>query len=284
MTLTYVLLGDPVEHSASPELYAAAFRLLGFDACYRTRRVSAAELGVEMRRLAAQGGGGNVTLPHKLPAALLLDERTESVSRTGACNCFWGTPHGSLAGDNTDVGGFLRAARRLTRRAGSRIEGAAVLVLGAGGAARAVLVGLAEGGAASVDILNRSPERALRMLEELQLGKGSPGARVLHGADEAAGRYDLVINATSLGLRAADRLPLDLSGLEARAALDCVYGPLGTRWTRHAAARGIPATDGLAMLVEQARLSVRNWLGIEPDVGPLQEAVTAGLAGRQGGL
>jgi len=257
-------------------MYGAAFKALRVEADYAATSVTALELSDAMHRI-ADGGGGNITLPHKRRAAALLDVPTPFVGRSGACNCFWGARDGSLVGDNTDIGGFLRSARRLLKDAGSRLEGSRTLVLGAGGAARAVLIGLDEAGASAAEILNRTRLEAEGMLDELRLE--ALQARVLGGAREAAGCYDLVINATSLGLRASDPLPLDLSRLEMIAAFDCVYGREGTAWTRHAQASGLAASDGLEMLVEQARISVLNWLGVEPPAGPMREAALAALAG-----
>ena len=108
------LLGDPVENSPAPAIYEAAFRVLGVDATFVSRGVTRRELAAVMREVAATGGG-NVTLPHKLLAAAALDTPSSSVLRTGACNCFWSGPEGSLCGDTTDVGGGLTAVHRLER-------------------------------------------------------------------------------------------------------------------------------------------------------------------------
>lgn len=256
-------------------MYGAAFRALGVAADYTSTSVTALELSGAMRRIADRGGG-NITLPHKRRAAALLDVRTPSVDRSRACNCFWRDRDGSLVGDNTDIAGFLRSVRRLLKDAGTRLEGSRTLVLGAGGAARAVLVGLDEAGASAAEVLNRTRLGAEGMLDEL--GLEVLQARVLGNQRELTGRYDLVINATSLGLRASDPLPLDLSRLETTVAFDCVYGRDGTAWTRHARGSGLTAGDGLEMLVEQARISVLNWLGVEPPAGPMREAALAALA------
>lgn len=257
-------------------MYEAAFRALEVDAAYAATSVTAGELPEAMRRI-ADGGGGNITLPHKRRAAGLLDEATSSVERSGACNCFWGARDGSLVGDNTDIGGFLISVRRLLKDSDARLESSRTLVLGAGGAARAVLIGLDEGGASTAEILNRTRPVAERLLEEMRFE--ALQARVLADADEAAGPYDLVINATSLGLRPSDPLPLDLSHVEAAAVFDCVYGREGTAWTRRADAAGLAASDGLEMLVEQARISVRNWIGLAPPPDAMRQAALAALAG-----
>lgn len=276
MRARYALLGQPVRHSPAPALYAAAFDALGVDADYVAMAVTAEELPEVMRRISREGGG-NVTLPHKRRAAESVDAPTPAVRRSGACNCFWTARDGSLVGDNTDIGGFLRTVRPLVEGAGTRLEGSRSLVVGAGGAARAVLVGLEEARASAAEVLNRTRGAAEAMLDDI--GLTALRTRVLVTAEEAAGPYDLVVNATSLGLKRSDPLPLDLSRLEATVAFDCVYAPRGTAWSRHATAIGMAATDGLGMLVEQARISVRNWVGAEPPPGPMREAALAALSG-----
>lgn len=255
----FVLLGSPVDHSLSPALHSAAFAALDEDAVYAPLETRSGELGAVMRA-AARRGGGNVTLPHKEAAAEALDRRSDAVEATGACNCFWGED-GTLAGDNTDVEGFLDAVAGLVPASdrSDDLRRRRVLLLGAGGAARAVLHGLDRRGAGRVDVLNRTRGRAVRMAGAV--AGEDLGVRVLEGREEATDRYDLVVNATSLGVAPDDRLPLELEGLEVGAAFDLVYGRDGTRWTRHARRLGIPARDGLGMLVGQAVASLRRWLG-----------------------
>lgn len=282
----YAVIGSPVAHSLSPVLHRAAFREEGVDAAYGALEARPAEVEPLMRALARQGGG-NVTLPHKQRAAAALDRPSPAVTATGACNCFWGEGN-ALAGDNTDVDGFLGAWRGL-----AEIEpGADVLLLGAGGAARAVLHACERAGARRVDVLNRTTDRAREMVEEVW-GRGADvppppptgEARVLEAPDEAGGPYDLVVNATSLGLDPGDRLPLDLQRLEVGSALDLVYGEEETRWVRHARGLEVPAADGLEMLVLQAAASLERWLGGEPPVDRMREAAREALGrpGAQGG-
>jgi len=262
MTREFRLLGDPVAHSLSPVIHRAAFDAWGVADTYTLRRVEAAGLERAVRE-AAWAGGGNVTLPHKEAVARLLDAPSGHVIATGACNCFWLTPEGGLAGDNTDVDGFVAASRAL----GAAVTGGRALVLGAGGAARAVVRGLRLMGAASIDLWNRTPERARRLAAELD-----EGIEVLE-TPPADARHDLVVNATRLGLHAEDPLPLDLSSGHAGAALDLVYGPRGTAWTRHAASLGIPARDGTEMLVHQAAGSLAHWFpGREPPLEAMLDA------------
>ena len=132
-TQVLALLGDPVDHSLSPVIQNAAFREAGVDGVYVALRCEAPDLVGFMHGLGRAGGGGNITLPYKQKAASFLDERSEAVRRTGACNTFWGRD-GKVCGDNTDVEGFRRALKHFLGRSS---EGFRVLLLGAGGAARA---------------------------------------------------------------------------------------------------------------------------------------------------
>jgi len=210
-----------------------------------------------MRELAS--GGGNVTVPHKESAARLVDVRSTNVERTGATNCFWLDAEGRLVGDNTDVGGFLAATRDLD---GFSLEGAAVLLLGAGGAARAVAAACASARVRKLDVWNRSAGRAEALISDLGLAR--IGTVALAPAASAEG-YDLVVNATSLGVDRGDPLPLELEAGRFRYAFDLVYGPGGTDWTRHASEAGIRSIDGHSMLVSQAVLSLERWIGVVAD-------------------
>lgn len=273
----FALLGDPVEHSASPAIHGAAFRERGVTAVYAVVETRPAEVEPVMRALSRRGGG-NVTLPHKGRAARALDRPTAAVSATGACNCFW-SEGGELVGDNTDVEGFLAALEGLIPGGGGP-AGGRVLLLGAGGGARAALHGLLEAGAARVDVWNRTRDRARRMREEV--AGGAEEVRVLGGREEIGARYDLVVNATSLGLDPDDPLPLSLEGREVGAVFDLVYGEAGTSWVRHARELGIPARDGLEMLVRQAAASLERWMEEDPPLEAMREAARR-ATGRDGG-
>lgn len=267
----FALLGDPVAHSLSPVLHAASFEALGMDAVYTALRVLDEELAPVMRAVARQGGGGNVTLPHKERAAALVDDPSEAVRATGACNCYWGDGAGGLRGDNTDVDAFVEASRSV------RPEGpddATILLLGAGGGARAVLRGALSAGARVIHVLNRTVERASRMVSDVAVGGSEVGGsvRVLESRDEADVPYDLVVNATSLGIAADDPLPLDLGDRDVGAVLDLVYGPDETAWVRRARELDIRARDGLDMLVLQGAASVERWTGRRPPLGPMRRA------------
>lgn len=266
-TRVFALLGDPVDHSLSPGIQNAAFREAGVDGVYVALRCDAEDLAGLMRALARAGGGGNVTLPHKEEAAAVVDRPSDAVRRTGACNTFWGEED-EVRGDNTDVEGFRRALRAFL---GEEPDGARVLLLGAGGAARATLVGLLDGGVEEVVLLNRTVERARVVARRI----GGERAQVAESVEAVEGEpFDLVVNATRLGLSPDDPLPVDLELLgTVRAVIDLVYGEDGTRFARAARDRGIQAADGAEMLVRQGAVSFERWWGRRPPLDAMRSAL-----------
>lgn len=264
-TRVYALLGDPVEHSLSPTIQNHAFAAMGADAVYVALRLDSEQVAPVMRALARAGGGGNVTIPHKAAAAQALDDATPAVRATGACNLFWWEDGRGLRGDNSDVPAFTAAAERVL---GSGLSGRRVLLIGAGGAARAVAYGCVEA-AASVCVLNRTRSRAERLVDDL----GAPPGLSVIDAGGIGGRFDLAVNATPLGLRRSDPLPLDLEAVDVRAVLDLAYSPSGTPWVEGARRRGLRAEDGRRMLALQAAVALRRWLGSEPPVALLYEVL-----------
>ncbi len=267
-TRVLTLLGDPVAHSASPELQNAAFAAAGVDGVYVAVRCAPDDLVGFMRGLARAGGGGNVTLPHKEKAASILDIRSEAVRRTGACNTFWGDDEGRVHGDNTDVEGFRRALETFLE---GPTAGIRVLLLGAGGAARAALAALVADRAGEILLYNRSQERARAVSRRI----GGPKVRVVPIARELEGEdFDLVVNATRLGLAPGDPSPVDFRKLNrAGAAMDLVYGRHTTGFVQAAEAAGIRATDGMDMLIQQGAVSFERWWGHVAPVEAMREAV-----------
>ncbi len=268
VTRVLTLLGDPVAHSASPRIQNAAFEATGVDGVYVAVRCGSDDLIGFMRGLARAGGGGNITLPHKEKAASILDIRSEAVRRTGACNTFWGDENGKVHGDNTDVEGFRRALNVFLE--GSP-KGIRALLLGAGGAARAALVGLLEEGADEVLLFNRTQERARAVARRIggQKARVVPVLRELEGED-----FDLVVNATRLGLDPSDPSPIDFTALNrAGAAMDLVYGREATPFVRAAEAEGIRSTDGHEMLVQQGAVSFERWWGEEAPLDVMRAVV-----------
>jgi shikimate dehydrogenase len=268
-TRLIALLGDPVAHSLSPRFQNAAIRAAGLAAVYLALRCDTDHLPGLLRGIAAAGGAGNVTIPHKERAALLVDLTTEAVDRTRACNTFW-MDGGRLHGDNTDVEGFAAAARRLV----GAPAGARVLVLGAGGAARASVLALLRGRADAVHVLGRNAGRARALCDELD----PAGRRVscIEHADRLRREgYDLIVNATPVGLGPDDPVPLDLDRpVRVGAVLDLVYHPDGTMWVQDARTRGIPAADGTEMLLHQGAAAFRRWFQEDPDLDIMRRALS----------
>ena len=269
-TRVFALLGDPVSHSLSPLFQNAALRAAGLDGAYVALRCDSGDVAGLIRGLARAGGGGNVTVPHKEAAARAVERRTEAVEATGACNTFW-LRDGEVWGDNTDVEGVTAAASALL---GRPLRGARLLLLGAGGSARAVAYACVREGASKVVVLNRTPERARELIDRVS-GDG-PAFRLAPSPDEiASDAFDLAINATSLGLRAGDPLPLDPRGpASVGAALDLVYSRTGeTPWVRAMRERGIPAADGTEMLIQQGAAAFRRWWEMDPPIEAMRAAL-----------
>mgnify|MGYP001823505069 CR=1 FL=1 len=267
-TRLFALLGDPVSHSFSPVIQNAAMRDLELDGAYvALRSESPEELAPLMRGLARAGGGGNITLPHKEKAATVLDVPSADVRRTGACNTFW-FQDGEIHGDNTDVEGFGRA---LGEFLGGTPDGYRVLVIGAGGSARACLVALMDGGVEEIQLLNRSRDRARAVARRI----GGERVRVLDDRMEVAGKsFDLVVNTTRLGLDPEDPLPLELDLLDrAGAVVDLIYGAGTTPFVTRARDLGIRASDGSEMLVHQGAVAFERWWGEKPSVEVMRAAL-----------
>jgi shikimate dehydrogenase len=265
-TRVFAILGNPVAHSLSPVLYNAALRAARLDAVYGALSPAAEAVAPVMRTLA----GGNVTIPYKGMAAEALDRATARVKQTIACNTFW-TAGSKLLGDNTDVIGFAVALRRLLPAA----KGTRVLLLGAGGGARAALYALLDDGADEVVVLARSRRRRA----ELEAVAGRRARRVHIVGHERAVHgqgFDLIVNATPLGLRPRDRLPFRFERLAAlRAVFDLVYQPGGTAWVKRALALGVPAIDGQEMLLQQAAAAFEIWFDTDAPIQAMRAAMAA---------
>ncbi|MCH2653087.1 MAG: shikimate dehydrogenase [Gemmatimonadetes bacterium] len=271
-TRLLTLLGDPILHSKSPEIQNRAFEAAGVDGVYVALQCKEEDLEGFMVSIARSGGGGNITLPHKEKAAAIVEIASEAVVQTGACNTFWGDERGRIHGDNTDVDGFRSA---LSFFIGSVPSGIRVLLLGGGGAARASLLGLIDEGADEIVIFNRTPERARSMSRRI----GGERTRVIPVLEEIEGEdFDLVINATRLGLEKNDASPVDLERLGCvGAAMDLVYGRHITPFVRAAEAMDIRATDGAEMLVRQGAASFERWWGIPAPVEAMRAAMEKSL-------
>jgi shikimate dehydrogenase len=258
------VVGDPVDHSLSPAIHRAALRTAGIAGTYRRQTVDAAGMTRVVEALRhGDLDGVNVTMPHKALAASLVDVTAGPATRTGAVNTV--TRVGErLVGHNTDVAGvgtaWVAAGLPLDR---------AVLVLGGGGAAGAVLVALERLGAGPVRLAGR--RRA--PLDALVAALGITAA--IEPIDGVAVEGHVVVNATPLGMR-AEPLPVDVTA--ATGLFDLAYGPVPTPAVVAARHAGIPVVDGVAMLIAQAAASFRLWTGHRPDVDAMATAAAAALA------
>jgi shikimate dehydrogenase len=270
------IMGWPVAHSLSPRLHGHWLRRYDIDGAYVPLAVPPERLAQALRALPALGfAGANLTIPHKEAAVSLVDRLSAVAGRIGAVNTVVVEPDGTLSGDNTDGFGFIASLSEseLGWQAGT---GPAV-VLGAGGAARAVAVALLDAGAPEVRLLNRTPDRARALAGEL----GGPIHAVEWAARSAAlDGAALLVNTTSLGMHGQPPLVLALDALPRTALVtDVVYAPLITALLAVARARGNPVVDGLGMLLHQARPGFRAWFGVDPVVDDdLRAAVLAGLS------
>jgi shikimate dehydrogenase len=242
-----VLLGDPVAHSRSPAMFTAAFAAARIDATYLAWRVSSRDFSGAVRTLAALPAlGASVTVPHKARAAALCGSLGEEARATGVANCL--SFADGVRGENTDVHGILATLRALRARTGP------VLVVGAGGAARAVLYALRVHGLEDVHVVNRTPARATALTRAL-----GGQAHAWRDRDAFLAEAALVIHATSAQVR-GESAPFEVARMHRRAALfDLTYGD--TPLIRAARTRGVKAMDGSLMLREQAACAFELWTG-----------------------
>lgn len=245
-----VLLGHPVEQSLSPIFQNALLTYAGIPLRYEAVDVAPVALARNLEQLRVDGAAGNVTVPHKISVAAQCDWLTPIALRVGAVNTFW-TDDGTLFGDNTDVGGFVATVRTHVPLLPHH---ARVVILGAGGSASAVLAGCEELTVGRVDIVARTPPRAEALA--LQFGSMAHAATDLNAVLAEA---DLVVNATPIGI-SGEEMPVDPHAIGPRASvLDLVYRRGETPWVLACRARGLQATDGLTMLVEQGALAFSRW-------------------------
>ncbi len=284
MTDRYAVIGNPVAHSRSPSIHARFAKQTGEDVEYG-RLLAPLDGFVEaVERFRDAGGRGlNVTLPFKPEAFAWAARRSERARVAGAVNTLRFDREGAW-GDNTDGAGLVRD---LEDRLELALAGRSVLILGAGGATRGVLGPLLDAGVARLTIANRTPGRAIELVDEFLRTSASaaPAASRLRGCgfDDAGDGHDLVVNATSAGL-AGDRLPIaDALLAGAVLAYDMFYAARETAFVAQALAAGCPrACDGLGMLVEQAAESFFVWRGVRPLTAPVYEALRAELAAEAG--
>lgn len=270
------VMGWPVAHSRSPVLHGYWLQRYGIDGAYVPLAVRPENLRHALQSLPLLGFAGcNLTIPHKEEALHIVDTVEPSAKRARGVNTVMVDAQGKLIGSSTDGHGFMAALR--ASAPGFEPGRAPAVILGAGGAARAVIAALLDHGAREIRLVNRTPERAARLASEL-------GAAVRSIAwddrSKALAGAGLLVNATSLGMEGQPALDLPLHALPRDAVVnDVVYVPLETPLLAAARARGNLCVDGLGMLLHQAQPGFEAWFGIKPEVDEaLRQAVLTTLA------
>ena len=265
------LFGQPVAGNPTQFMIEKAFAAHGLEWRYLTLEVAAEDLGDAVRGMRAMGfRGGNVTKPHKTAVLEFLDRLSDAARLMGAVNCIVREDR-ELIGENTDGKGFMQSLAGVIDPAGKR-----VVLLGAGGAARAIGVELALAGAAAITVVNRSAERGQELVSLLNEKTQTPANFVAWEEEfPLPADFELVVNATSIGLNDPDaRVPVDFSAAApGLVAADVIASPPDTRFLAEAKAHGAKTLDGLGMIVNQGAIAFRLWTGIEPDVSVMREAV-----------
>jgi shikimate dehydrogenase len=263
------VVGWPIEHSRSPMIHRYWLKELGLSGSYDKFAVRPGEFLEFVARI--RGGelvGANVTAPHKEAAFAACDDPTPVAEALGAVNTLW-RKDGRLWGDNTDVAGFLANMDEAAPEWAERRRFA--IVIGAGGAARAIVYALISRGFKRIAIVNRTQERAETLAAHFD---GSTTAMSWADLSKNLGEADVLVNSSSLGMVGQPPLALDLSALPQRAVVaDIVYVPLQTPLIEAASARALRTVEGLGMLLHQAAPAFARWFGREPAVAPALRAL-----------
>jgi shikimate dehydrogenase len=278
MSTRACVIGWPVEHSRSPAIHRYWLEHYGIDGAYEKEAVRPEDLRGFVQQLWTHGYiGANVTLPHKEAALAAARSADEAAVSIGAANTLWLDPDGALHASNTDAYGFMT---NLDAEAPQWNEATgAVLVLGAGGAARAILYGLLKAGVTRILLANRTGSRASSLAAAF-----GPKIEVIDwdARHEALGSCGLLVNTTSLGMTGQDPLDMDLAAMpDDGVVADIIYVPLETQLLADARARGLTAVDGLGMLLHQAVPGFERWFGVRPEVTPQLRAHVMATLGEE---
>lgn len=264
-------MGQPVAGNPTQYMMEKAFAAAGLDWRYLTLEVAPESLAAAVNGMKAMGfRGGNFTIPHKVAVIEHLDGLSQSAELIGAVNCVIRDEE-KLIGENTDGKGFVESLREVTDPSEKKI-----VILGAGGAARAIAVELGLAAVAEISIVNRTAERGQTLVDLLN-DRVQVSSKLVHweGDFQVPEETDIVVNATSIGLGDADaRVPLDIQSLRPNHVVaDVIFNPPETRLMKDAQERGCTTLDGLGMLVNQAVKGFKIWTGIAPEASVMREAL-----------
>lgn len=277
MKKIYGVMGDPIAHSMSPDIHNDAFEKENIEAVYHHFHVTKEGLNDAVKGMKALGiEGFNITIPHKTSIIPLLDEVDELALAIGAVNTVV-NKNGRFIGYNTDGKGFFKS---LCDEISGDIKAKKTLVIGAGGAARAIYFTLVKEGVKQVDIANRTKERAAQLVSDCPYDKVSKALSIIE-AEESLSQYDLIIQTTSSGMSPElDHSPLKVDQLKTGAIVsDIIYNPLQTKLLREAGEKGAETQNGLGMFINQAALAFEIWTGIMPDTARMTDIVLNKLGG-----
>ncbi len=273
----YGLIGNPVGHSMSPDIHNAALKDAGIDGHYHGFQVENEDLKDAICGMKALGiSGFNVTVPHKVDIMQYLDKIDVTAERLRAVNTVR-LEEGQLIGYNTDGEGFLHS---LLEALDQPLSDLSFLMIGAGGAARAIYTTIADYAPKSFDITNRTIEKAEALIKSAD-GNIPSSALTLKTAEEQLGEYDVIIHTTSIGMHPnVEETPISLANAKKTAVVcDIVYNPIETKLLRDAAGLGLKTVDGVGMFVGQAARAFELWTGMTPDARKMKSIVIQKLGG-----
>lgn len=277
MKKIYAVIGDPIAHSMSPAIHNDAFNENKIDAEYLAFHVKPDGLEDAVKGMKALGiSGFNITIPHKETIIPLLDEVDELAKAIGAVNTVM-NQDGRLVGYNTDGPGYIKA---LEEELTDELTAKKTLIIGAGGAARAIYFTLVKEGVKQVDIANRTKERAVHLISECPYEKNSR-AFTMAEAEQRIAEYDLIIQTTSIGMSPnVHDTPLDVTNIKKSAFVsDIIYNPLKTKILTEAEKNGAKVQNGVGMFAYQGAIAFQIWTGIMPDTSRMKQIVLNNLGG-----
>lgn len=272
MTKTFAVIGDPIDHSLSPNIHNAAFLALGLDCTYIAYRIPKGELeeGIDALKK-IKISGFNVTIPHKIEMIKYLDKIDESCSVIGAVNTV-SNNEGVLKGYNTDMDGFLEPIKKRD----IKIQNKKVLLIGSGGAARAIVAGFAKEKADSITIANRTLDNA-RRLSGFSKKLGLEASSISINEVEKISDFDFIINATSIGLKNEPSI-ISLEGINSETIVyDIVYMPMNTDFLKQARKKDATIIYGYEMLLGQASRSFEIWHGMKAPYDAMKKSLVGGF-------
>jgi shikimate dehydrogenase len=273
MAKSFAVIGDPIDHSLSPNIHNAAFRELNLDCSYIAYRIPKGELedGIEgLKKIKIDGF--NVTIPHKVEMMKYLNKMDESCSLIGAVNTVI-NKDGILKGYNTDMDGFLEPFKKKKLN----IENTKVLLLGAGGAARAIVAAFAKEKVKSITIANRTLENARNLLEFAKKNGFDANAIRIEDVKDSAKNYDIIVNATSVGLKNEPTI-ISLDNINEKTIVyDIVYMPMNTDFIKKAKEKKAVIIFGYEMLLGQAVRAFEIWHGMEAPYNAMKKALLGGF-------